>query len=76
MQVTMGPMEVDLFAPRLMSQVARFFSWRPDPLAEATDVFFQDGTNLRGYANPHWNLIGRVLAKMKQEASLIQIALV
>ena len=76
-QVTMGPMEVDLFASWLTSQVARFFSWRPDPLAKATDAFLQDRTNLRGYANLHWSLIGSILAKMKQqEASLILIALV
>ena len=43
-QVTMGPMEVDLFASWLTNQLPRFFSWRPDPLAEATDAFLQDWT--------------------------------
>ena len=37
-----GPLEVDLFASRLTHQLPRYFSWRPDPLAEATDAFRQD----------------------------------
>jgi len=31
-----GPLEMDLFATRLTTQLPYFFSWRPDPLAEAT----------------------------------------
>ena len=34
-----GPLEVDLFASRLTNQCPRYFSWRPDPYVEATDVF-------------------------------------
>ena len=49
---TWGPLEVDLFASRLSSQLNRFFSWKPDPLAEATDAFQQDWGPLRAYANP------------------------
>ena len=41
-----GPMEVDLFASRLTNQCRRYFSWRPDPFAEATDAFLQDWTRL------------------------------
>ena len=37
-QTAMGPLEVDLFASRLTKQLPRFYSWRPDPEAEATDV--------------------------------------
>ena len=60
-----GPLEVDLFASRLSSQLSRFFSWRPDPLAEATDAFLQDWRHLRAYANPPWCLVGRVLRQVK-----------
>jgi len=35
------PLEVDLFATRLSTQLPCFFSWRPDPLAEATNAFSQ-----------------------------------
>ena len=34
-----GPLEVDLFASRLTHQLPCYFSWRLDPLAEATDAF-------------------------------------
>ena len=61
-----GPLEVDMFAPRLTTQLKRFFSWRPDPEAEALDAFNQNWGNLQGrsYANPPWNLVGRVLNRV------------
>ena len=58
-----GPLEVDIFASRLTNQCRCYFSWRPDPFAEATDVFLQDWTTIKGFANPLWNLIPRVLLK-------------
>ena len=68
-------LEVDLFATRLTYQLPRFYSWRPDPLAEATDAFLQDWSSMRGFANPPWNLIGRVLTKVEsQGAELILLA--
>ena len=70
-----GPLEVDLFASQLTHQLHRFFSWRPDPLAEATDGFQQDWRRVRGYANPPWCLIGRVLNKIwAQEARIVLVA--
>ena len=59
----------DLFASRLTFQLPRFFSWRPDPLVEATDAFLQNWKGLKGYANPPWNLIGRVLMKVENQAA-------
>ena len=38
-----GPLEVNLFSSRLSSQLPRFFSWRPDSQAEATDAFLSEG---------------------------------
>ena len=65
----------DLFASRLTFQLPRFFSWRPDPLVEATDAFLQNWKGLKGYANPPWNLIGRVLMKVEnQAADLVLVA--
>ena len=72
-----GPLEVDMFASRLTAQLDRFFSWRPDPEAEAMDAFSQDWTNIqgRGYANPPWNLLGRVLNRIQQQqVTLVLIA--
>ena len=70
-----GPLEVDLFASRLSSQLTRFFSWRPDPQAEVTDAFLQDWRHLKAYANPPWCLVGRVLRQVKaQRAQVILVA--
>ena len=71
----LGPLEVDLFASRLTHQLPWFFSWRPDPLAEAVDAFQQDWSKVRGYANPPWCLIGHVLKKIKtQQAQVVLVA--
>ena len=68
-------LNVDLFASRLTFQLPRFFSWRPDPVAEATDAFQQNWKSLSGYANPPWNLVGRVLAMVEtQEAEVVLVA--
>ena len=45
-----GPLDVDLFASRLTAQLPRFYSWRPDPQAEAIDAFSQDWGMVKGYA--------------------------
>jgi len=72
---TFGPLNVDLFASRLTHQMPRFFSWRPDPLAEAVDAFQQDWGPLRGFANLPWCLIGRVLTQAHlQQAQLVLVA--
>ena len=51
-----GPLEVDLFASCLTTQLERFFSWRPDPEAKAVNAFAQDWSQLQGksYASPPW----------------------
>ena len=61
----LGPLSTDLFANRLSSQLPVFVSWRPDPLAVATDAFTQDWNTLpeKLYATPPWGLIGRVLSQ-------------
>ena len=71
----MGPLEVDLFASRLTYQLRQFVSWRPDPMAIATDAFTLNWAKLKAYANPPWNLIGRVLAQTRlQQAELVLVA--
>ena len=74
-QQVMGPLEVDLFASRLTHQLPRFYSWRPDPLAEATDAFTQDWSQFQGYANSLWCLILRTLSRIqREEARVLLIA--
>ena len=71
----LGLLEVDLFASRLTHQLQTYVSWRPDPMAMATDAFTLDWAALRAYANPPWNLIGRVLAQTRrQQTELVLVA--
>ena len=70
-----GPLQVDLFASRFSAQIQRFFSWRVDPEAEATDAFSQPWSQILGFAHPPWCLITRVLHKAQMErATLVVIA--
>ena len=64
-------LDIDLFASRLLTQLPKFFSWRPNPFALATDALLQDWSGMRAYANPPWNLIGKVLAKAQQHPSAV-----
>ena len=67
--------QVDLFASHLSYQLPCFFRWKPDPLAEATDAFWQDWSKWKAYANISWCLTGKVLAQVsKQQAQVILIA--
>ena len=60
-----GPCAIDLFADRLNSQLPQFYSWKPDPLAIATDALLQDWSRGRNYAFPPFCLIMRSLAKLQ-----------
>ena len=51
--------------------IPRFFSWKPDPLAEAVDAFKQTWTGFTGYANPPWGLIGRCVQYILQQGATI-----
>ena len=69
-----GPLQVDLFATRFSAQLQRFFSWRADPEAEATDAFSQSWEAVLGFAHPPWCLITRVLMKVQvEEATVVLI---
>ena len=70
----LGPLKVDLSASRLTNQLAQYVSWRPDPEAIACDAFSLNWSTMKGYANPPWNLIGKVLAQTRsQKARLVLI---
>ena len=60
----LGPLEIDLFASGLSTQLPLFYSWRPDPLSEAVDAFSQDWSKVRGYALPPFALVGRCLRQL------------
>ena len=67
LEMKWGPFDVDLFAARHNKQLRRFFSFRPDPEAEAVDALAQPWTNIRPYAFPPFILLGRCLQKIRQE---------
>ena len=71
---SLGPLEVDLFASHLTKQLPRYYSWRPDPKAEATDTFLQNWAQVRGFANPPWCLIAWCLSQIKcQQAGVLLV---
>ena len=67
LEMKWGPFNVDLFTARHNKQLKRFFSFRPNPEAEALDALAQPWTNFRPYAFPPFILIGRWLQKIRQE---------
>ena len=70
-----GPIEVDLFASHLTTQCQVYFSWWPDPYSDATDAFLQDWSQIQGYANPPWSMIGQVLSQVQvQQARIVLVA--
>ena len=70
-----GPPTGGLFCISPDTPTTMFFSWRPDPLAEAMDAFTQDWSQFQGYANPLWCLILRTLSKIqREEARVLLIA--
>jgi hypothetical protein len=68
-----GPCKIDLFADRLNAQLPQFFSWRPDPMALATDALLQNWSVGRLYAFPPFCLIMRSLAKLREEGGELLI---
>ena len=68
-----GPHHIDLFATRLNKQVTRFYSWKPEPGSLGVDSFKQSWKGIRGWANPPFNLIGKVLTKVRQSRAEISL---
>ena len=64
---------LDLFANRINRKCRRFFSWRPEPGALATNALAQPwrGKGIRPLFNPPWALIPQALQKLKQEGVLV-----
>ena len=68
-----GPHTVDLFASRVTTQTKKYFSRFPDHQAVGVDAFRQSWTEIKGFANPPFALIGRVLRKVKQDQAKITV---
>ena len=61
---TFGKFDIDLFATINNAKCSAFFSWFPDPEAEAVDAFTVQWTYINFYAFPPFALILLVLRKM------------
>jgi len=71
----LGVVEVDFFASDTSTLLPRFFALPGSSRAEAYDAFMQKWSRLRGFANPPFNLIPRVLQKVEQDrATIVLIA--
>ena len=68
-----GPHHMDMFARKDNTQLPRFYSWKPEPEAEGVDAFQQSWKNIRGWINPPFNMIGRILIKVRQEKAHVTI---
>ena len=66
-QRALGPFSVDLFASFRNTQLEVYFSWKPDPSAEAVDALCQVWSNHRPYLFPPLALIGRSLHKVRMD---------
>ena len=68
-----GIPQIDLFASRLNHQLPKYMSWHPDPGSCPVDSLQNSWRNLYGYAFPPFCLIGKVLAKVRKDQSLLLI---
>ena len=69
-----GKPEIDLFAEHLNAKCESYVSFKPDPNAFTLDAFPQNWNDIKGYAFPSFSLIGRILAKIKQDEASIIVA--
>ena len=64
-----GPIEMDLFSSRLTAQCPEFSAGGQIP----NKCCCRTGHKSVGYANPPWNLIGRVLPKVQMDKARIAL---
>ena len=69
----MGPCSVDLFADRTNAQLNKYYSWKEDPHAQASDAMLQTWKNIMGYAFPPFCMILPCLAKVREEKCQVVI---
>ena len=69
----LGQCTIDLFAGRTNHQLPRFFSYKPDPEAEAIDALAQPWAIEIGYAFPPFTLIAKCLRKVIHEKATITL---
>ena len=58
---------IDLFASRFSNQIAKCFTWKPDPHSLATEAMQQEWNQESLYAFPPFLLTQRALCKIAKE---------
>ena len=69
----LGRCTIDLFASRTNHQLPRFYSYKPDPEAEAIDALTQPWAGEIGYAFPPFSLVAKCLRKVIHEGATITL---
>lgn len=62
-----GSPDIDLFASKSTHKCQRYCSWRPDPYAFHVNAFTLEWKTISFYAFPPFNIISRVLRKIKHD---------
>ena len=62
--------DTDLFASRLNSQLEKYVSYRPDPVAVVVDAFSLSWRDITFYTFPPFSVVSRVLQKVQQDEAL------
>ena len=65
--------DLDLFATRINAQLDAFVSWKPDPDVCHTKAFTISWSRGLSYAFPPFSIIGNMLQKMQDRATLLII---
>jgi hypothetical protein len=70
-----GPHDIDAFATGANSQLERYWSWVPEPKAEATDAMRQiwSGTNL--WINPPWAVLHELPTKILRDKAAVTVVI-
>lgn len=63
----LGQIKLDLIAERLNAQVKYYVSWKPGPIAVATDAFMIKWTYRQAYAFPPFCLIPKCTDKYSKK---------
>jgi hypothetical protein len=70
---TFGPHTMDAFSTAQNTQLPRFGSWEPQPLATWIDSMTQSWKGENLYVNPPFSLMGRILQKIEAEGTTVTI---
>ena len=69
----LGSFQDRSFADRLNCQLDKFVNRKPDPAAEAVDAFHVNWSQLKGYAFPQFEILGRCVVKVVEDRAILVV---